>query len=417
MNTPMVTEFRVGGVFARLAEIPDRSIDVVVTSPPFLALRDYLPADHPDKDLEIGNEPTPAEFLDAMLAVTAELGRVLAPHGSLCVELGDTYTGAGGYGSPDSPNPAYGKTAHNERFEGRTTRRFKRKDDGWPKAKSKAMLDTLYPACLAYGRNLLSGDESPAGEWLIRNLICWARPNPPVGALGDKFRPATSYITVACRGKRWFDLDAVRTSLLVPEAATPAGARINKATANHAHDSRALGSGGASTTKPMMSNPAGAPPLDWHADDHPEDGDWLWKLSTRGYKGSHYATFPLELPKRLILAMCPPKVCTVCGVPSERITDVTHEPNRNTNGPQSIGQRSESPGFAVRADRTTTTIGWTDCGHDSWRSGVVLDPFAGSGTTLEAAQIVGRDAIGIDLNERNAVLARERCGMFLEVAT
>ena len=298
-----------------------------------------------------------------------------------------------------------------------TTRRFKRKDDGWPKAKSKAMLDTLYPACLAYGRNLLSGDESPAGEWLIRNLICWARPNPPVGALGDKFRPATSYITVACRGKRWFDLDAVRTSLLVPEAATPAGARINKATANHAHDSRALGSGGASTTKPMMSNPAGAPPLDWHADDHPEDGDWLWKLSTRGYKGSHYATFPLELPKRLILAMCPPKVCTVCGVPSERITDVTHEPNRNTNGPQSIGQRSESPGFAVRADRTTTTIGWTDCGHDSWRSGVVLDPFAGSGTTLEAAQIVGRDAIGIDLDERNAVLARERCGMFLEVAT
>ncbi len=417
MNTPMVTEFRVGDVFARLAEIPDQSIDVVVTSPPFLALRDYLPADHPDKDLEIGNEPTPAEFLDAMLAVTAELGRVLAPHGSLCVELGDTYTGAGGYGSPDSPNPAYGKTAHNERFEGRTTRRFKRKDDGWPKAKSKAMLDTLYPACLAYGRNLLSGDESPAGEWLIRNLICWARPNPPVGALGDKFRPATSYITVACRGKRWFDLDAVRTSLLVPEAATPAGARINKATANHAHDSRALGSGGASTTKPMMSNPAGAPPLDWHADDHPEDGDWLWKLSTRGYKGSHYATFPLELPKRLILAMCPPKVCTVCGVPSERITDVTHEPNRNTNGPQSIGQRSESPGFAVRADRTTTTIGWTDCGHDSWRSGVVLDPFAGSGTTLEAAQIVGRDAIGIDLDERNAVLARERCGMFLEVAT
>ena len=76
MNTPMVTEFRVGDVFARLAEIPDQSIDVVVTSPPFLALRDYLPADHPDKDLEIGNEPTPAEFLDAMLAVTAELGRV-----------------------------------------------------------------------------------------------------------------------------------------------------------------------------------------------------------------------------------------------------------------------------------------------------------------------------------------------------
>ena len=410
----MSLEFRVGDVFERLSEIPDGSIDLIVTSPPFLALRSYLPSDHPDKDKEIGSEATPAQFLDTMLALSAEWGRVLAPHGSLCVELGDTYAGSTASGGDHKP---HGEPTKYQRGDLATASEHRRTGSGWPKAKSKSMLDTLYPACLAYGRNLLTGEESPAGEWLIRNLICWARPNPPVGALGDKFRPATSYITVACRGKRWFDLDAVRTSLLVPEAATPAGARINKATANHAHDSRALGSGGASTTKPMMSNPAGAPPLDWHADDHPEDGDWLWKLSTRGYKGSHYATFPLELPKRLILAMCPPKVCTVCGVPSERITDVTHEPNRNTNGPQSIGQRSESPGFAVMADRTTTTIGWTDCGHDSWRSGVVLDPFAGSGTTLEAAQIVGRDAIGIDLDERNADLARERCGMFLEVAS
>ena len=50
-----------------------------------------------------------------------------------------------------------------------------------------------------------------------------------------------------------------------------------------------------------------------------------------------------------------------------------------------------------------------------YRTGVVLDPFAGSGTTLEAAQAVGRHAIGIDLDERNADLARERVGMFLDV--
>lgn len=180
MNTPMVTEFRVGGVFARLAEIPDRSIDVVVTSPPFLALRDYLPADHPDKDLEIGNEPTPAEFLDALLAVTAELGRVLAPHGSICVELGDTYV---------------------------TTQR----GSGWPLPKSMCMIPHLYAASLAYGRNVLTGQESPAGQWRVRNVICWARPNPPPGALGDKFRPATSYVVVACKGpKRFFDIESVR---------------------------------------------------------------------------------------------------------------------------------------------------------------------------------------------------------------
>ena len=60
------------------------------------------------------------------------------------------------------------------------------------------------------------------------------------------------------------------------------------------------------------------------------------------------------------------------------------------------------------------TIGWTDCGHgDDWRSGVVLDPFAGSGTTLMVATGHGRDAIGCDIDERNAELALERVGPLL----
>jgi DNA modification methylase len=45
---------------------------------------------------------------------------------------------------------------------------------------------------------------------------------------------------------------------------------------------------------------------------------------------------------------------------------------------------------------------------------VVLDPFAGSGTTLQVATGHGRDAIGIDLDERNVDLARDRVGMFLQ---
>jgi hypothetical protein len=66
-----------------------------------------------------------------------------------------------------------------------------------------------------------------------------------------------------------------------------------------------------------------------------------------------------------------------------------------------------------------STLGWTNCECDSdgmhWRTGIVLDPFAGSGTTLDAAQAVGRHAIGFDLDDRNADLARERVGMFLEI--
>lgn len=43
-------------VFDGLATLPDKSVDLVITSPPFLALRSYLPADHPDKQKEIGSE-------------------------------------------------------------------------------------------------------------------------------------------------------------------------------------------------------------------------------------------------------------------------------------------------------------------------------------------------------------------------
>jgi site-specific DNA-methyltransferase (adenine-specific) len=340
-------QYRIGDVFDRLAEIPDSSIDLIVSSPPFLALRSYLPDDHPDKGKEIGQEPTPAAFIDTHLALAAEYARVLAPHGTLCYEIGDTYAGGDG-------------------------------DEGWPLAKSMCIIPHMFTGSLAYGRNLLTGQPSPAGSWRIRNVICWARPNPPVGALGDKFRPATSYITVACKGKsRYFDLDAVRTEHTVANAGPLRGRAAQPAGMNS--DAGSTWDVG----ERMGLNPAGAPPLDWHADNHPEDGDWLWKLTTQPYKGSHFATFPMALPKKMIESMCPLKVCTVCGVPSTRIEGDL----------------------------------WTDCGHDAWRPGVVLDPFGGSGTTAEAAQAVGRSAILIDLDARNAHLAQQRVGMFLEIDT
>ena len=359
----MSLRYLIGDVFDRLAELPDNSVHLAVTSPPFLALRSYLPDDHPDKHREIGSEAGPAEFIDTLLAVTAELRRIVVPWGSICIELGDTYAGSGGAGGDYN---AGGLRDGQAKFIGSS-----RRSGGYPLAKSMCIIPHLYTASLAYGRNILTGQPSPAGQWRIRNVICWARPNPPVGALGDKFRPATSYITVACVGpKRYFDLDSVRTTPTV-DPATYTGNGYTKG--------NPAGNG---TSTAMAGNPAGAPPLDWHTDNQPEDGDWLWKLPTSPYPGAHFATFGLHLPLRLIRAMCPMNVCQLCGL-------------------------------ATGAD------GYTygdikDCDHD-WTPGVVLDPFAGSGTTLEAAQAVGRHAIGIDLDPRNANLARDRVGMFLEV--
>ena len=72
-------------------------------------------------------------------------------------------------------------------------------------------------------------------------------------------------------------------------------------------------------------------------------------------------------------------------------------------------------GSAPMPEITRTTTGWSDCGHDNWRRGVILDPYAGTGTTLQVASGHGFSSIGIDLDERNTVLAEKRIGMFLEM--
>jgi len=55
------------------------------------------------------------------------------------------------------------------------------------------------------------------------------------------------------------------------------------------------------------------------------------------------------------------------------------------------------------------TVGWSDCGCGAnWVGGVVLDPFAGSGTALRVARRLGRRFIGIEINQEYAEMARQR---------
>ena len=407
-----------GDVFDVLAGIPDGSIDLVVTSPPFLALRSYLPPDHPDKDKEIGSEPNPAEFLRTLLALTREWRRVLAPHGSIAVELGDTYSGSGGAGGDYTDT---GLRAGQEKFSGsaiqhrRSAQRNRkmtvsnRRDraeiphssgknvPGWPMERSLCGIPTLYAWSLAYGRNLLDPADQ-IDPWRVRNLIAWVRPNPPVGALGDKVRPATSYVTVAtadtAKCRRWFDLDAERGPAVIPRVVTVGSAAASRGISGGDSDN---------PDKPRLSaNPSGAPLLDW------------WEITPGGYSGAHYAVFPLELPRRLINLMCPRQVCTECGQPRRRITETVNARGVGFAHWADPGDQRANRSHSGVAERET--IGWTDCGHNAWRNGIVLDPFAGSGTTLAAAAGLGRDAIGIDLDARNLHLARERVGMFLTEA-
>lgn len=403
----------VGDTRERIADIPDGTVSLVATSPPFVALRSYLPADHPMKYAEIGSEPDPATFLDSLLALTAEWGRVLAPWGSIAVELGDTFAGSGGAGGDYNPG---GTRVGQSQFDG-SSRRVKASDHkyagewdnpgfgdgfkggnpggaGWPRPKCLALVPQAYALSLAYGRNILTGAESPAGQWLVRNVVVWHRPNPAVGALGDKYRPSTSYITVATRSpKRWFDLTAVRHP---SEHLSPGG--VNRGNITGTDERRREGG---ATSNMTGGNPAGAPPLDCWNDSHD-----TWTVTTQPSSLAHYAMWPPRLAERLILSMCPAEVCQTCGEPRRRVERserVVTQPQRASNA-----ARSNDPGFGNQGHTTYATVGWTDCGHDNYRPGVVLDPFAGTGTTLAVAECHGRDSIGIDLDERNRALLEPR---------
>ncbi|MGH9068499.1 MAG: hypothetical protein ACRD0J_13585, partial [Acidimicrobiales bacterium] len=129
-----------------LSRLPEACVDAVIFSPAFLRQRDYLADDAEDKELELGQEDTPAAYLDHLLDIVAACRRVLAPHGSLWIELGDVVSGSGGPGGDYGAgglhegqrkwsSPASAKRAHHKMSGGggmadRT--RWQGARDGWP---------------------------------------------------------------------------------------------------------------------------------------------------------------------------------------------------------------------------------------------------------------------------------------------
>ena len=119
-------------------------------------------------------------------------------------------------------------------------------------------------------------------------------------------------------------------------------------------------------------------------------------------------TFPEELPRRCILAGCPPYICSNCGKPyARKINKEMLSDNRKANAKllsafnDGLGKTSV---FRVGGRPMVTTTGWSpacDCDAKSL-AGTVLDPFCGSGTTLSVAKRMGRQSIGIEIVQKYA---------------
>ena len=469
-------DLRVGDVFAELAKMAEtgEQVDLVVTSPPFLLQRSYLPADHPAKKWEHGQEPTPASWLATQLDVIHACELVLSPTGSIAWESGDKRPSGGAGGDYDKGGLREGQnkvgSVKRHVSDASLSGRRSRADDaaagitaptkrpgpagrdlmpGWPRDKSICCLPWALAMSLAYGRNILAEPPSarevldwvdeqvaggmapteaiaaardlPAGidgssvrefdPWRVRNVVAWVRPNPPVGELRDRWRDGTSYITIATKSKnRWWD-----------EVAT----RVPMKGAQRSDNGRPRQGRDASPKGPRMvsegsSDGSTAPLLDW------------WELTNSGTKvvdpetgDGHFACWPPEITRRLILAMCPLRVCRICNEPSRRAVKSTPSPDRDDSTRIKKAANCFS-GHDLPPEKgwqsTTKTTGWTTCGcpgadgvqldglhaGSAWRPGRALDPYAGTGTSLHVANLLGRDAVGIDLNQVNARLFAQR---------
>ena len=72
-----------------LKTLPQGSVNMCVTSPPYYGLRDY------GIEGQIGIEQTPQEYIDRLVEVFAEVYRVLKPDGTLWLNISDSYAGSG----------------------------------------------------------------------------------------------------------------------------------------------------------------------------------------------------------------------------------------------------------------------------------------------------------------------------------
>jgi len=175
----------VGDVRETLAGLPDQSVRCVVTSPPYWGLRDY------GHDGQIGLEQTPDEYVAEMVGVFREVRRVLADDGTLWLNLGDSYAGAG-YSNHDINGQSW-KTAMNG--DKRTSRQQEQRNALRPLGiKPKDLVGIPWRVAFAL----------QADGWYLRQDIIWAKPNPMPESVTDRCTKAHEYVFLLTKQPRYY---------------------------------------------------------------------------------------------------------------------------------------------------------------------------------------------------------------------
>lgn len=145
----------------------------------------------------------------------------------------------------------------------------------------------------------------------------------------------------------------------------------------------------------------------------------VWNIKTASFKGAHFAVYPEELCIRPILAGCPEFVCRNCGMPRVKILKPTGNyivyGGYGSKTAEHIGV-SPTSSILTKSVQEKAIAGYSDCGcnNSDYELGIVLDPFAGSGTSAIVALKLNRRFIGIDSNPEYVEMATGRIKPFLE---
>lgn len=284
----MSVRILIGDVRANLAELPDESVQCVVTSPPYWGLRDY------GVDGQLGMETTLSGHIEAMVAVFRDVRRVLKKDGVVWLNYGDSYA--------SSPN---GRSAADTKASGNDDRTFRDKPfstvGGLLKPKDLCMI----PARVAIA---LQEDG-----WWLRSDVIWAKPNSMPESVIDRPATAHEHVFLLTRSARYFyDAVAVRTPM--KESSVQ---RLPQDIEGQAGSDRA--NGGRKTNGPMKAV-GGTDKQRGHGRRHAGFNDrWdamskeeqtavganlkdVWWIATQPFSDAHFATFPTALVEPCIKA-------------------------------------------------------------------------------------------------------------------
>lgn len=252
-----------GHAAATLAQLPGGSVDCIVTSPPYFGLRDY------GVEGQIGAEPTPAEFVEALVGVFREARRVLADDGTLWLNLGDSYAGRANAGRAFTKN------------RGRNVQPV-----GYP-VQRNMLAHAPYKGLLGLPWRVAFALQDDG--WTLRNDIIWHKPNAMPESVTDRLSNRHEHLFLFTKSPRyWFDLDPIREDR--SEATVDRYRYAFKASGNGASSTKHLADGGMMTG----ANELGKNPGD------------VWSIPTQPFSGAHFAVYPLALPERCIQAGCKP---------------------------------------------------------------------------------------------------------------